>query len=141
MYMCERLVDVCAWQPEDSIVVILLLNAQMEADDFCSLWTNLHHHGQIIKHERERGRDGERQTSEGQIYSSKVYIGLQYKSNTRTHPICKAARGIRIGSLDRKWLLFELHFSMYHILMLHSFNWVSEWVSEWVNLITFHYIK
>lgn len=52
--LCECLVDVCAWQPEDRILVILLLNAQMETDDFCSLWANLHHHGQIIKHERER---------------------------------------------------------------------------------------
>lgn len=90
VYVCEHLVDVCAWQHEDRIVVILLLNAQMETDDFCSLWANLHHHGQIIKHESERekerevgGRDGKRQTSEGQIYSGKVYIGL-YNTNTHT---------------------------------------------------------
>lgn len=132
----EHLVDVCAWQPEDRIVVILLLNAQMETDDFCSLWANLHHHGQIIKHERVRLGWRETNIWRSNLFMQNIHIGLQYNTKAYRHtPICKAARGIRILRLEAVviWATFlfipysySSHLGWFTYIIISTFSYINE---------------
>ncbi len=87
----------CAWQPEDRIVVILLLNAQMETDDFAPSGLISITMAKSLNMEREREREGWRETNiwRSNLFRQSIHR-LQYKSNTHTTPICKAARGVRM---------------------------------------------